>query len=144
MTNPTDSIDNFKSFIRDRTRETWDQRGIPYYLSFVAIDLKKLGNDYHTLLGPLKLSQWAASNDIPEIRLVSHPTQKAKIGFVPIESNFDFGEHKVSPKSSADANSYHTRSRALFQFVQSLTALPESALEDFHVPAKTLIAFLKR
>jgi hypothetical protein len=142
MPDPVTDIDSFKTFIRTRAKETWDQRHIPYYLSFVAIDLKKLGVDYRTFLGPLKLSQWASSNEVPDTTLVAHPIKRAKIGFVPASSGFVFDIDE--PTSSLTRLDSHTaRSRALVQFVESLATLPESAIEGFQVPAKTLIAFLK-
>jgi hypothetical protein len=143
MSDPVTNIDSFKAFIRDRTKDTWDQRQSPYYLSFIAIDLKKLGVNYHTLLGPLKLSQWASSNEVPETKLVTHPTQRARIGFVPNDSDFAFETAEQMPKPVAQPDSHSARSRALVQFVQSLANLPDSALEGFQVPAKTLIGFLK-
>ena len=143
MPDSVTDIDSFKEFIRDRTKDTWTQRGIPYYLSFVAIDLKKLGVDYHTLLGPLKLSQWASLNEVPETKLVAHPTQRARIGFVPRDTDFTFDKVGQMAKPEAQRDSHSVGSRALFQFVQSLANLPDSALEGFQVPAKTLIGFLK-
>lgn len=143
MTDPVTDLESFKSFIRDRARETWDERNTPYYLSYVATDLKKQDIDYRELIGPLKLSQWAASNDIPDTVLVTHPNQRARIGFVPADSGFEFGADDVSPAEDARPKSSNARARALVQFVQSLADLPEDALTNFTVPAKTLIALLK-
>jgi|GEM_PF-6393455 hypothetical protein len=143
MPDPVTDIESFKAFIRARTKETWDQRRIPYYLSFVAIDLKKLGVSYRALLGPLKLSQWASLNEVPETALVAHPTHRAKIGFVPANSGFAFDMEEPLPRPARGLDSHSARSRALVQFVQSLVDLPESAIEGFQVPAKTLIGFLK-
>lgn len=141
VTEVTD-IESFKQFIRERTRETWEGRGTPYYLSFVATDLKRLEVDYRQLVAPLRLSQWAAANEIPETLLVTHPTQRARIGFIPADSGFEF-EKEEHPAATATSEIKGGRGRALTQFVQSLSNLPDSAVEDFSVPAKTLIALLK-
>jgi len=143
MTDPVTDLESFKTFIRDRAKETWDERNTPYYLSYVATDLKKQNFDYREIVGPLKLSQWASSNEVPDTVLVTHPTQRARIGFVPADSGFEFGTDEVSSAGDNRSKSNNMRTRALVQFVQSLADLPEDALTNFTVPAKTLIALLK-
>lgn len=144
MTEDVTDIEGFKEFIRRRTLETWEQRRTPYYLSFVATDLKRSGVDYRELVAPLKLSQWASANDISDLKLISHPTQRARIGFVPATSGFKFDveDAPVEARPRADTQSRH--GRLLVQFVHSLANLPDSAVVDFSVPAKTLIALLKQ
>lgn len=144
MSEPVTNLESFKTFLRERTRETWAERQSPYYLSYVATDLKKMGADYRELVGPLKLSQWAASNEVPETTLVSHPTQRARIGFVPSDSGFEFDANDVAVDTETRSKGANFRTRSLVQFVQSLADLPEDAIADLSVPAKTLIALLKR
>lgn len=143
MTDPVTDLDTFKSFIRDRAIETWVQRQSPYYLSFVATDLRKQEIDYRQFVGPLRLSQWAASNDVPGTVLVAHPTQRARIGFVPEDSGFKFDIEDTNSHADSRPRGTSSRGRVLIQFVQSLTDLPDDALMNFTVPAKTLIALLK-
>ena len=137
-------VESLKSFIRQRARETWSERSTPYYLSFVAIDLKKQGDDYRKIITPLKLSQWASSNEIDDTILVKHPTQPARIGFVPADSGFKFEPEDTSEVLKAKHQSNTGRGRALIQFVQHLSNLPDAAVTDFSVPVKTLIALLKQ
>jgi hypothetical protein len=144
MSEPVTDLDTFKTFLRDRARETWDERQSPYYLSYVATDLKKLGVDYRELVGPLKLSQWAASSEVPDTVLVSHPTQRARIGFVPSDSGFEFDTAEAASEGESRPKGPNVRTRSLVQFVQTLADLPEDAVADLSVPAKTLIALLQR
>lgn len=144
MSETVTNLDTFKTFLRDRARETWDERQSPYYLSYVATDLKKIGVDYRELVGPLKLSQWAASSEVPDTVLVSHPTQRARIGFVPSDSGFKFDEDYAASEGESRPKGPNARTRSLVQFVQTLADLPEDAVADLSVPAKTLIALLQR
>ncbi len=141
MSEPVTDLDTFKTFLRDRARETWNERKSPYYLSYVATDLKKNGVDYRDLVSPLKLSQWAASSEVPDTVLVSHPTQRARIGFVPSDSGFEF---ETASDGESRPKGPNVRTRSLVQFVQTLADLPEDAVADLSVPAKTLIALLQR
>lgn len=144
MSEPVTDLDTFKTFLRDRARETWDERQSPYFLSYVATDLKKIGVDYREFVGPLKLSQWAASSEIPDTVLVSHPTQRARIGFVPSDSGFEFDTAVAASEGESRPRGPNVRTRSLVQFVQTLADLPEDAVVDLSVPAKTLIALLQR
>jgi hypothetical protein len=143
MADPITDIDSFKHFIRVRTRQIWEERHIPYYLSFVAVDLKKLGVDYRNFIGPLRLSQWASTTEFPETKFLTHPSKKAQVGFVPADVNFSFSNDEDTAKSTAPFGAAHKRGRALMQFVENLAKLPDGAVDDFSVPAKTLIALLK-
>ena len=143
MADPVTDVDSFKRFIRDRAQETWKERGIPYYLSFVAIELKKVGIDYRNYTGALKLSQWALTNEFPDTKVVAHPTQRAKIGFVPAAVDFKFIDNEESARRPPLNAPTHRRGRALLQFVDALSNLPDESVGDFQVPARTLIALLK-
>lgn len=143
MATPVTDAESFKTYLRDRARETWNDRGIPYYLSFVATDLKKQGIDYHDFTGSLRLVQWASSEPIPHTRLIVHPTKKAKVGLLPTDAQFEFKDEEGDPASSK-AELGGRRGHALINFVQSLTALPDDVAEGYAVPAKVLLALLKR
>ncbi|MGO6968905.1 hypothetical protein [Rhizobium leguminosarum] len=143
MVDDIKDIDGLKEFIAKRTRETWDDRHIPYYLSYVASDLKSNGVNYRDYIGPAKLSQWASVTDFPDIKFITHPIVKAKVGFVPSDSNFSFeaGTGEV-PEETATKESKR-KGHALFQFVDSLAKLPDEALKDLTIPASVLTALLR-
>jgi hypothetical protein len=142
MLPPIVDVDGFKAFLRERAQQTWDQRGIPYYLSMVATDLKRQNIDYHTFTGALRLVQWVTNEEIPDTKLVMHPTIKAKVGLLPASVDYDFSreppsEFALAPRSTG------RRGQALIKFVESLSVMPEDAAVNFEVPAKVLIALLK-
>ena len=144
MVEPVTDITSFKAFLRARARETWDERNIPYYLSFVATDLKKQGVDYRDFTGPLRLVQWAASEEIPATKLVSHPTKKAKVGFIPADIEFEFDDDDGETTSASRTRPGSRRGQALVRFVETLIVLPDEVAETFTVPANVLVALLKR
>jgi hypothetical protein len=135
-------LDSFKAFLRDRARETWDERQIPYSLSMVATDLKRLGKGYHEFTGPLRLAQWAAREEIPGTKLATHPTIKAKVGFLPEHIEFDFGNPPAPSQSITKARAVSKRGEALVKFVETLAGMPETAMAEFTIPAKVLVSLL--
>ena len=142
MAGDVHDLDSFKAFLRDRARETWDERQIPYYLSIVATDLKRRGQHYHDFTGPLRIGQWAAKEEIPGTKLVSHPTIKAKVGFLPEDIDYDFENPPVPTQTAAKARSTSKRGQALVRFVESLRLMPETAMAELTIPAKVLVSLL--
>lgn len=100
MSSAITDVEGLKDFLRQRAQETWDDRGIPYYLSLVAIDLKRKDVDYRTFTGPLRLVQWVSKEDIPETKLVAHPTIKAKVGLIPSNVDYDFSSEPTADLGS--------------------------------------------
>ena len=143
MTNSIDDVEDLKDFLRRRAQETWDERGIPYYLSLVATDLKRKDVDYRTFTGPLRLVQWVSKEAIPETKLVAHPTVKAKVGLVPADVEYDFSSEPTADRVPSRPRASGKQGQALMKFVESLAAMPEVASAELSVPAKVLIALLR-
>ncbi|WEQ54206.1 hypothetical protein LV564_00015 (plasmid) [Komagataeibacter nataicola] len=135
-------LDSFKAFLRDRAQETWEERKIPYYLSIVATDLKGQGVNYHDFTGPLRLAQWAAKEKIAGTKLVTHPTIKAKVGFLPDTSEFDFNNPPVPSPQTIKTRPTAKQGQALVKFVESLARMPEKAMAELAIPAKVLVSLL--
>lgn len=142
MAGDVHDLSSFKAFLRDRARETWDERRIPYYLSIVATDLKRQGVNYHDFTGPARLAQWAAKETVPDTKLVTHPTIKAKVGFVPEEVEFNFENLPASAPATMKPQGSKRRGQTLVKFVESLDAMPEMAMAELTIPAKVLIHLL--
>jgi hypothetical protein len=142
MAGDVHDLDSFKTFLRDRARETWEERKIPYYLSIVATDLKRQGVNYHEFTGSLRLAQWAAKEEVPATKLVTHPTIKAKVGFLPEEIEYDFENPPVPSQATTKTRSASKRGQALVKFVESLAAMPETARAELTIPAKVLVSLL--
>lgn len=137
-------VRSFKEFLRDRARETWAERKIPYYLSVVGTELDKKGVNYREFTGALRLAQWASVEAIPETKLITHPNQKAKIGLLPSDVSFNFDDEEENFSTSpVKVQARHRKENPLVDFVQTLSVLPDDVLEKYQVPAKVLVAFLK-
>lgn len=143
MSKPITDLASFKEFLRDRTHETWDELKIPYYLSVLGSDLEKKGVKYRDFTGPLRLAQWLAHEKIPETKLIVHPHHKAKVGLLPSEVIFNF-EEDDSGESIKKSQKRNQSEKALIDFVKAFSVLPEEALESYEIPAKILLAFLKK
>ena len=143
MSSAITDVEGLKDFLRQRAQETWDDRGIPYYLSLVAIDLKRKDVDYRTFTGPLRLVQWVSKEDIPETKLIAHPTIKAKVGLIPSNVDYDFSSEPTADLVPSRPRPSGKRGQALVTFVDSLAAMPEAASAELSIPAKVLIALLK-
>lgn len=142
MASDVHDLDSFMTFLRDRARETWEERKIPYYLSVVATDLKRQGINYHDFTGSLRLAQWATKAEVPATKLVTHPTIKAKVGFVPEEIEFDFENPPVPTEVTTRTRPTSKRGQALVKFVESLAAMPDTAMSELTIPAKVLVSLL--
>lgn len=143
MTEPVTDVESLKEFLRDRAIQTWDKRRVPYYLSFVATDLKEVGVDYHEFIWPMKLRQWALSTDFPDTKVVAHPVHSAKVGFLPANADFNFDNEDSRNMSSDQLSIRKKYGQNLIQFVKCLENLPDESVGTLQVPAKTLIALLK-
>lgn len=144
MNEPIVDEERLKAFIRDRTKATWSERSLPYFISFVATDLKSAGIDYRSVLGTKKLRDWVVSSDFPDTKVLVHPRITAKVGFVPSDVDYEFVDDDSQGQIDRPGPVQALRSSALHRFVESLSRLPEESISDFSIPAKTLIALLKK
>jgi hypothetical protein len=78
-------------------------------------------------------------------KFITHPHQKAKVGFIPIDATYTFSEEVDSEiKDPLAFSPKRGRGRALILFVETLINLPDESISDLQVPAKTLVALLKQ
>lgn len=143
MADSITDVASLKDFLRQRAKETWEERGIPYYLSLVATDLKRKGVDYRTFTGPFRLVQWVGKEAIPDTKLIAHPTVKAKVGLIPADADYDFSQEAAVDEPPTQSHFKGKRGRALLTFVETLALMPEDAAAEFSIPAKVLIALLR-
>ena len=109
-----DTPEELISFLSERSREEWEKNSFPYLLARVGPDLRDRGEDYRLIIGEDRtLKQFVAASD--QLKLVQHPRQKAKIGIIPAQEEFEFPaeglEHNVSPPGKNAVASSRSRSR---------------------------------
>jgi hypothetical protein len=150
-----------KAMIATRANEMWTRENRPYYISYIAIDSAKEGVDYRDLIKPLKLRQWALTNEVDGLKVVEHPYHKAKIGFIPetadyvfednTETTKDNAEGAVAPSSSSSSNTKTSNiylktgaktRRATLQFLEVLSGLDDDELDSINIPTRTIVRLL--
>jgi hypothetical protein len=116
--------------------------GCPFKGLPISLDLMTEGVEYKKIIEPQTLKQFV--NTISDVRLVVHPTQKAKIGIVPANANFSF-ENGVSDTGKTDSDQRSTKSQKqanpkfiLIQFLQMLSKLDDETLNEVHIPVRVL------
>ena len=102
----------------------------------------KAGINYHDFTGPLRLAQWAATEEIADTKLVTHPTIKAKVGFLPDNIEFDFNNPPCPSPQTIKTRPAAKQGQALVKFVESLAEMPEKAMAELVIPAKVLVSLL--
>lgn len=150
-----------KSMIATRAHEMWEHEHRPYYISYIAIDSSKNGVDYRDLIKPLKLRQWAITNEIDGFKIVEHPHHKAKVGYVPTTAEFSFDDVDPAEEATGDAaaegapepegarkSRTHAASgpvktrRAMLQFLETLSKLGDDELDQIKIPVRTIVRLL--
>lgn len=141
--------DELIEFLQRRTTEVWDASKQPYYLARVQPDLRESGKNYREATGEQTLALF--SETVPNIRVVRHPHQKAKIGLVPASSSFEFSEIEGQSSTEATTPALPSRSRVyrpgsqrvVVDFLQLLSTLDDDDLKDFHIPSLVLAKMLR-
>src|SRR3954465_3399208 len=97
------TADDLSNFLAKKAEERWTVEQQPYFLSSVAPELKANGRDYRSAIGEEKLKAFAKRiGSSSGFKVVEHPTQKSKIGIVPVNSNFAFEESDQSKHQQSD------------------------------------------
>lgn len=142
------TLDGLARFLAEKTREHWKETATPWLLSTVPADLKALGVDYRTVLGEQRLKAFAQERSGSEFQLVSHPTQRAKIGLIPADETYEFPEEAPSLGGASEVSvsrpSAPTTTLATLRFLQAISDLPREDLDAIVIPTRVLVKLLKR
>lgn len=138
--------DGLQAFLREHAGEHWTADQKPFLLSLVATKLREQGQDYKNVLGEERLKSFVKrTEEAGGYRLVEHPTQKAKLGIVPSDVEFQFDETLESERPDRAArHGIHQRDRVLIDFLRALGRLPDELLDNVHIPTKVLVKLLTR
>lgn len=143
------SENGLKAFLKAKAIERWDNDSPPYLLSNLPSDLKPEGVDYREILGEEKLKAFAKRTEGAETyKLVEHPTQKAKIGLVPSNSNFEFlVDETLNEEPDINTAQRPKRSegtRAVLDFLHTLSKLTDDELNQIIIPTKIWVKLITR
>jgi len=135
-----------KAAIKRITDERWAVRKAPILLSELPSRLEAEIPDYRDVLGSKSLKAFAS--DISEasgVKLVEHPSQRAKLGLVPTDVVFEFSTEEITQQGISEGSRLRgpqSQEPVLF-FLRALRALPPDELEKVVIPVSTLVKLLK-
>lgn len=136
-------------FATVRAQQAWDEHKQPYLLARLSPDLMAEGVDYREVLGEQKLKEFLASHS-EKIKVTVHPQQKAKIGLLPVDVDFQYDpapEATVQspPKRSMLDSGLHGSKRRYIvgSFLQMVSELDEADAKQVEIPAHILAKLLR-
>jgi hypothetical protein len=134
------------TFLRAQADSSWKSAQEPFLLSQAPPGMKATGLDYRAILGDERLKAFVKRTEGPGgYRLVSHPSQKPKVGIVPAGENFEFqaddlgeGTERVPHRRTEGAQSDYS-SRAI---VRALSRLSDDELDQIIIPTRIFVKLL--
>lgn len=128
---------SFDDYLRESVLENWEKTKEPFLLSSIGSKFTK--EEIRQNTGGLSISTWIRNNlNSLELKIVSHPSQKEKIGLIPKKEKFSYEEEETS------TNSTHLSDRELtLSFIELLQKrCTPKELEEINLPLKILAKLL--
>lgn len=138
--------------LKDISVEHWNTRKSPILLSQLPGKLEPLVPGYKDLLAGKSLKAFALESGASAgFKLVEHPIQRAKLGLVPFDVEFEFPKDDQSKEgdTSAGFSRHGSTDRTLrneepvLALLRALRWLPEEELEKVVIPVSALVKLLK-
>ena len=128
---------SFDSYLKESVSDTWEKTGEPFLLSSIGSKFSKEQIKQNT--GGLSITNWIRNNlDSLDLKIVSHPTQKEKIGLIPKHKNYSYGTDEISI-----TNSNLTDRELTLSFIELLQKkCTPKELEEINLPLKVLVKLL--
>lgn len=124
----------------------WQENGRPILLSYLTKPLKeKLGDDsYFEITKGKTLKEIIKETGHPYgYWLLEHPTQKAKLGVMPIGKDYNFETNGTDkPKSSSKHDKPSSDQETVLKFLKLLQKLPAQEQEKVIIPASVISLLL--
>lgn len=128
---------SFDSYLKESVSKNWERTGEPFLLSSIGSKFNKEEIKQHT--GGLSITNWIRNNlDSLELKLISHPTQKEKIGLIPKNEKFSYETDEISTTSTNLTDRELTLS--FIELLQKKCTPKE--LEEINLPLKVLVKLL--
>ena len=135
------------NYIIARAQQEWDERRYPLLLSRISPELTLQGVNYKEVLPTgLTLRQFVSTLD-KNVRIVVHPTQRAKIGIVPNDSTFVFeAEPSVAPVNPERSKKPRQLSQryVVMQFLAALSRLSDEDQKSVNIPTHILARLMEK
>lgn len=141
-----------KTALKKITDAYWDARKTPILLSQLPEKLEAEAPDYKQVLAGKSLKAFAkAAGEDSGFELITHPSQRAKLGLVPANVGFEFPKEDatqqgVTPPAVGQEGTRDRGPRSqepVLALLRALRALPQDELEKVVIPVSTLVKLLK-
>lgn len=127
--------------IKTISDEYWGEQNSPVLLSALPLILEKKAPNYRAVLGDRTLKTFIMKTESTgSYKLVEHPVQRARVGVVPAEANYEFPQGVPSPPTTITAKNSQEVTLAFFR---ALATLPEDDLDKVVIPVSVLVKLLK-
>ena len=128
---------SFDNYLRESVSENWQKTGEPFLLSSIGSTFTKEEIKQNT--GGLSITNWIRNNlDSLDLKIVSHPTQKEKIGLIPKNEKFSYETDEISVTRTNLTDRELTLS--FIELLQKKCTPKE--LEEINLPLKVLVKLL--
>ena len=128
---------SFDSYLKESVSENWKKTGEPFLLSSIGSTFTKEEIKQNT--GGLSITNWIRNNlDSLDLKIVSHPTQKEKIGLIPKNEKFSYETDEISITRTNLTDRELTLS--FIELLQKKCTPKE--LEEINLPLKVLVKLL--
>jgi hypothetical protein len=136
-------------YVARRASEVWEEKQQPYLLALLSPDLRANGVEYKAVLGPIKLKEFLQTQAADKVKLITHPTQKAKVGVIPNDKEFAYetsastaGQPGSVTKDTSTSSRPQNARVVVLNFLQLLGTLSSEDLEGVQIPASVLVKLL--
>lgn len=144
----TPSAETILRYAIARAQEAWADAQ-PYMLARLSPDLLKEGINYKEVLGEQRLKDFVlAAPD--RIKVVTHPTQRSKIGLVPPDADFAFApaSESIAPQivtspTSGDRTKGSRRRYVVSNFLHLLSELDDADAVQVQIPMHILTKLMR-
>jgi hypothetical protein len=142
------SPEEFDKFVQERTEAHWEEHKTPYLLTYISPDLvKHKGTTYTEIIFPFNLKRYLSEKQ-NLFKIVQHPTQKPKVGLIPVDANFQFdvNEAPSSVKASEEKVSNQRRpipsKYVVLNFLELISKLDKDEIEEIQLPLPIIAKLL--
>lgn len=130
-----------KTALRDIAKEHWTKYSHPVLLSNLPPLIDEKIQDYKELLRGSSLKSYIIKESgAANVKLVEHPIQKAKVGIVPADTDFQF---EPIPTDASAARKPKFDPSILLTFLNELSKLPDTEIEKVNIPVSVLVKLIK-
>jgi hypothetical protein len=125
---------SFDSYLKESVSENWKKTGEPFLLSSIGSTFTKEEIKQNT--GGLSITNWIRNNlDSLDLKIVSHPTQKEKIGLIPKNEKYSYETNEIRTNL--------TDRELTLSFIELLQKkCTPKELEEINLPLKVLVKLL--